>query len=85
MAQAMLDLKNKTNERIVYKDSQTQTETVGQIYNLGHNKLVKLYYSTVYKENVLAFCLSSSKSFIVNKTSWKLFKRIIPVVEDFFQ
>jgi len=82
MAQAMLDLKNK--KRIIYKDSETQTETVGQIYNLGQNKIVKLYYSTVYKENVLAFCLSSSKSFIVNKTSWKLFKKLIPIIDNFF-
>ena len=44
-----------------------------------------MYYSQVYKENVLSLNLSSSKSFIMNKHLWLSFKRLLPLINNFFE
>ena len=52
-----------------------------QTFIINNNRRIKLYYSTVYKENILAFCLSSSKHFILTKKTWKIFKKLIPIID----
>lgn len=47
-----------------FTDSSCQTGNYENIYHLTDNKMLKLYYSNVYKENVMSLSLSSSKSFI---------------------
>lgn len=54
-----------------------------QTFTLNNNRKLKLYFSSVYKENVLAFCLSSSKHFIFTRRTWKLLKDLIPIVDSF--
>lgn len=77
MAQAMIEQRKKN------AFSQTGSDD-GQIFYLTNNKNIRLYFSTVYKERVLSFNLSSSKSFILNKQSWRKFRKLIPLIEDFF-
>jgi hypothetical protein len=83
MAQAMIQKQHNKTIKEINKQTHTQLNEE-QIYLLGPNKILKLYFSNVYKENVLAFCLSSSKSFIINRQQWKLFRKLIPIIEDFF-
>jgi len=77
MAQTMLDI----NSIKLIKNSGKENS---QIFRLDDNKHIKLYFSTVYKQHVLAFCLSSSKNFILNKKAWEKFKLMIPFIEEFF-
>ena len=59
-------------------------KTGTQTFTINNNKKLKLYFSSVYKENVLAICLSSSKNFILTRSTWKLFKELIPIIDAFF-
>ena len=77
MAQTMLDI----NSIKLIKNSGKENS---QIFRLDDNKHIKLYFSTVYKQHELAFCLSSSKNFILNKKAWEKFKLMIPFIEEFF-
>jgi hypothetical protein len=43
------------------------------------------YYSSIYKENVMSFVLSNSKSFIINKDSFNALKEIFPIADRFFK
>jgi hypothetical protein len=78
MAQQMLD-----NNSI--KLTKTSRNENSQIFSIDESKHIKLYYSTVYKQPVLAFCLSSSKNFILNKKAWEKFKSMIPFIEEYFK
>lgn len=69
----------------VRSSKSTQTESQGEkVFLLEANKVIKLYHSNVYKENVLALCISNSKSFLMNKKTWKKFRKTIPIIEDYF-
>lgn len=76
MAQAMIDIK---------KNNSTQTGEEARIYFIDDSKSVKLYYSSVYKEKVVSLNLSSSKSFIFTGRSWKKFRKLLPIIEDYLE
>ncbi len=77
MTQTMLD---NNSMKLIKKETDQD-----QIFQLDENKHLKLYFSTVYKQYVLAFCLSSCKNFILHKKSWEKFKTLIPIIEEFFK
>ena len=53
-------------------------------FKLANRKMVKLYKSPVYKENIISFIISDSKSFIFDKKSWTHFVNLIPIIDNFF-
>ncbi len=55
-----------------------------QSFKLANRKQVKLYTSPVFKENIISFEISDSKSFILNNTSWTFFENIFPTIDQFF-
>ena len=84
---AVIQYKKQLALQCVYNRSiacQTGENNNEYIYYLTDKKTLKLYYSQVYKENVLSFNLSSSKSFIMNHKIWEQFKKLIPIIEQFF-
>ena len=86
MAQAQIDQHKQFLPKLLSTSKATQTELGSEkVFLLENNKLVKLYYSNVYKENVLAFCISNSKSFLINKKTWKKFRQLIPLIEESFE
>jgi len=85
MTQAQIDLHKQLIPKLANLSQATQTESGNEkVFLLESNKIIKLYYSNVYKEIVLAFCISNSKSFLINKKTWKKFRKIIPVIEEAF-
>ncbi len=42
---------------------QTGSENVNIVYRLPNYKMIRLYYSNIYKEKVVSFNISTSKSF----------------------
>ena len=77
MAQAQVDL--------YFKHASCQTNENNEIYlYFANNKTGRLYYSTVFRERVLALNISASKSFIMNKTVWEKFKKCFIKIDQFF-
>jgi hypothetical protein len=66
------------------KSTFTQTGDSNE-FILAKNKTVKLYYSNVYRENVVALTLSSTKSFIFSESLWEKFKLLIPIIDNYFE
>ena len=60
-------------------------EKVDIIYHLPNNKVVRMYYSNIYKENVVSFNISTAKSFIINKEIWKELRKIMPIIDKFLR
>jgi hypothetical protein len=83
MAQAMVDKRRN----ICTKDVGIQTGNDDEdiIYPLPNNKMIRLYYSPVYKERVVSFNISTSKSFIINKDIWNHIKKILPKIDHYLQ
>ena len=74
----------KTKQKKAYlKDVGTQTgaDGVDIVYHLANNKSIRVYKSPVYKEMVVSFNISSSKSFIVNKQLWNQMSKLFPQIE----
>ena len=44
-----------------------------------------MYYSNIYKENVVSFNISTAKSFIMNKEIWKEMRKIMPIIDKFLR
>ena len=85
MTQAQINQQKQFQQTLASSSKTTQTEFGNEkVFLLESNKILKLYYSNVYKENVLAFCISNSKSFLINKKTWKKFRKLIPIIEEFF-
>lgn len=76
MAQQMIEQMKKT----VFTQTGDSNEFI-----LTKNKTVKLYYSNVYKQNVVALTLSSTKSIILTKFLWEKFKLLIPIIDNYFE
>ena len=76
MAQVMIEnnLKNLINDNDF---------EVHRIY-INEKKYIKLYYSNVYKEKVIAFCGSSGKNYMLNKNAWEKISKQIPLIEEYF-
>ena len=65
----MLDYKN------IKKSVYTQTgQTPDFFLRLSATKYAVLKYSQSYKDNVLAFNINSSKSFMLTREMWKIFR-----------
>ena len=71
MAQAALEF-------LKYKKSistSTQTNNLDEFYvNLSSTKHARLHYSESYKDMVLSFNINQSKSFIITRQMWNIFK-----------
>jgi hypothetical protein len=61
---------------------QTGSENVNIVYRLPNNKMIRLYYSNIYKEKVVSFNISTSKSFIVNKEIWSHMRKLLPTIDN---
>ena len=58
-----------------YKNIGVQTGDDNELYfYLTEKKTVRVYYSSVYKENVISFNFGTSKNFIFTKLMWKAFQ-----------
>ena len=86
MAQIMLDLK-KIKKNVA---CQTQTEDNMDLENndffvyLSETKHASLKYSKSYKDKVLALNIKSSKSFIITRFMWMIFREYINKIENEF-
>jgi hypothetical protein len=52
---------------------------------LPNGRLVRLYHSPIYKGKVIGLYISEAKSFIFERQSWKAFKELIPIFDNFFK
>ena len=78
MAQAMIEKLKKLQSR----DVATQTGNFLDFYvNLSKTKHFKLYYSESYKDMVLALNINNSKSFIITRQMWKIFREHINQID----
>jgi hypothetical protein len=76
MAQAYVDYIKKKNEKKL-NDMGSQTNkniTEDSVFNLPNKKIIRLYYSNIYKQKVVSFNISTSKSFIMNREIWNHLK-----------
>jgi hypothetical protein len=77
MAQRMIDLAK------IKKSIATQTGESANFYiSLSKTKHASLKYSTSYKDTVLSFNINSSKSFIITRQMWKIFKKHITLIDN---
>ena len=58
----------------------TQTELDFSI-QLNDTKHARIYYSKAYKDYVLSFNINSTKSFIITRDMWKVFKLNIFLID----
>ena len=72
MAQAQIDFFKKQLEK-TNNNKITQTE-IDYSIQLNETKHARIYYSKVYKDYVLSFNINSTKSFIITRDMWKIFK-----------
>jgi hypothetical protein len=72
MTQAQVDQYKLNNQ--ISKATQTG-DLIEFCVQLNKNKRARLYYSESYKDYVLAFNINQSKSFILNRSMWKKFKK----------
>ena len=77
MAQAFLTYENKVRMQRIFNyenrskaSTQTSSDNVDIIYHLPNKKMIRLYYSNIYKEKVVSFNISAAKRFIINKEIW---------------
>ena len=92
MAQAFLTNENRIRMHQMKhynKKSDATTQTgegnVDIVYHLPNNKMIRLYYSNVYKEKVVSFNISAAKSFIINKEIWLEMIKILPQIDNFLK
>lgn len=72
MAQAQIDFFKKQLEK-TNNNKITQTE-IDYSIQLNETKHARIYYSKAYKDYVLSFNINSTKSFIITRDMWKIFK-----------
>ena len=79
MAQAYVNFV-RNNKKDTQKSIGVQTgeNNLNIVYHLPNNKVVRLYYSNIYKEKVVSFNISTSKSFIINREIRGKMKKILP-------
>ena len=49
---------------------------------LTNKKTARVYFSPCYKETVLSFNFGTSKSFIISKSMWHIFRRHIKEIDN---
>ena len=81
MAQAYVNYV-KNLEKQKNASVQTGSENVNIVYRLPINKMIRLYYSNIYKEKVVSFNISTSKSFIINKEIWSHMRKLLPTIDN---
>jgi 3-hydroxy-3-methylglutaryl CoA synthase len=81
MAQAYVNY-FKHLEKQINASVQTGSENVNIVYHLPNNKMIRLYYSNIYKEKVVSFNISTSKSFIINKEIWSHMRKLLPIIDN---
>ena len=72
----------KTKEEVVQTGL---NEKVDISYHLPNKKVVRMYYSNIYKENLVSFYISTKKIFIINKEIWKEMRKIMPIIDNFLR
>jgi hypothetical protein len=80
MAQAYVNYV-KNLEKQKNASVQTGSENLNIAYRLPNNKMIRLYYSNIYKEKVVSFNISTSKSFIINKEIWSHMRKQLPTID----
>ncbi len=81
MAQAYVNyVKNLEKQKNAWV--QTGSENVNIVYRLPNNKIIRLYYSNIYKEKVVSFNISTSKSFIINKEICSHMRKLLPTIDN---
>ena len=92
MAQAFLTYENKVRMQRMFNyekksnaSTQTGSDNVDIMYHLPNKKVIRLYYSNIYKEKVVSFNISAAKSFIINKEIWEEMKKILPQIDNFLR
>jgi hypothetical protein len=81
MAQAYVNyVKNLEKQKTA--SVQTGSENVNIVYRLPNNKRIRLYYSNIYKEKVVSFTISTSKSFIINKEIWSHMRKLLQTIDN---
>lgn len=64
------------------RSSSTQTGDDNYLFiHLEKKKTARIYYSSAYKDHVLSFNFGSSKSFIVTKSMWKVFRNYLKTID----
>jgi hypothetical protein len=61
---------------------QTGSKNVNIVYRLPNNKMIRLYYSNIYKEKEVSINFSTSKSFIINKEIWSHMRKLLPTIDN---
>jgi hypothetical protein len=47
--------------------------------------MIRFYYSNIYKEKVMSFNISTSKSFIINKEIWLHMRKLLSTIDNHLQ
>ena len=84
MAQAYVNYV-KNLEKQKNASVQTNSDNVNIVYRLPNNKMKRLYYSNIYKEKVVSFNISTSKSFIINKEIWSHMRKLLPTIDNYLK
>ena len=76
MAQRMIDMLK------LKKSVSTQTGESAEFFvALSDTKHVALKYSSSYKDIVLSFNINSTKSFIISKPMWQIFRNYLTIID----
>ena len=79
----MINIK-KINGHYTFIFPNGRAKCIKPFISMANRKTVKLYKSPVYKENIISFIISDSKSFIFDKKSWTHFVNLIPIIDNFY-
>jgi hypothetical protein len=84
MAQAYVEKFKSYKNNLEKKVNQsTQTSDLNEFYfNLSSSKHARLYYSESYNDLVLSLNINKSKSFIITKSMWKVFRNHINNIDN---
>ena len=75
-------LKSKFLKQLEFKNNNKTTHTeLDFSIQLNDTKHARIYYSKAYKDYVLSFNINSTKSFIITRDMWKVFKLNIFLID----
>jgi hypothetical protein len=79
MTQAQIDKFKIKNifKRSISTQTNTNDNNIEFFFNLSKSKHARLHFSESYNDIVLSFNINRSKSFIINRQMWKLFRKNI--------
>ena len=71
------------NAMILKRSISTQTgDEEDFLVYLSNNKTARIYFSSAYKDKVLSFNFGTSKSFIITKLMWRIFRNYINEIDS---